>query len=159
MRKNLYAMWMDSPLGMLTLIASDEGLEHLVFGVAELPAEEKEHPYSLEATRCLKRYFAGEKEDFSSVVLHPRGTEFQRKVWRLLTTIPYGTTKSYLAMARMISERMSAQAIGQAVGANPIPVIIPCHRVIASNGTIGGFTSGLPIKEKLLSLEHISVMK
>lgn len=159
MSKNLYAMWMDSPLGILTLIASDEGLEHLVFGAAELVAEEKEHPYSLEAARCLRHYFAGEKEDFSSVVLHPHGTEFQRKVWRLLTTIPYGTTKSYLAMARMISERMSAQAIGQAVGANPIPIIMPCHRVIASNGTIGGFTSGLPIKEKLLSLEHISVMK
>ena len=86
--------------------------------------------------------------------LNPQGTAFQKRVWQALLTIPYGETLSYGEIAKMVDCR-SAQAVGQAVGANPIALIIPCHRVIASNGQLGGYAYGIKIKKRLLELEQL----
>ena len=112
------------------------------------------NPILDQAEEWLTSYFAGEKVSPVPLPLSPDGTPFQRKVWQILQNIPYGETVTYGEIAKMISPAMSAQAVGNAVGANPIPVIIPCHRVVAANG-IGGYSSGIKIKQHLLSLEKM----
>lgn len=102
--------------------------------------------------RELTEYFAGERRAFS-VDLEPEGTDFQRRVWRALTEIGFGEVCNYGDVARRIGKPGASRAVGQANGANPIPIVIPCHRVIASDGTIGGYSGGLAIKERLLALE------
>jgi len=101
----------------------------------------------------LKAYFAGELEEFD-LALAPAGTPFQLKVWKDLCKIPFGETISYGELARRIGNPNASRAVGLANGSNPIPIIIPCHRVIGSNGKLTGYGGGLPIKEKLLALER-----
>ncbi len=114
------------------------------------------------AERCsdvkkqLKEYLTGTRTQFD-LTLKLSGTEFQRSVWNGLTAIPYGTVCGYGDLARIIGNPGAARAVGQANGANPIPIIIPCHRVIAADGSIGGFSGGLPIKRKLLAVERIEL--
>jgi methylated-DNA-[protein]-cysteine S-methyltransferase len=100
----------------------------------------------------LRSYFASEREDFD-LPLAPEGTPFQLEVWRRLSEIPYGETISYGELARRIGNPQASRAVGLANGSNPIPIVIPCHRVIGSNGKLTGYGGGLPIKEKLLALE------
>ncbi len=114
-----------------------------------------------ELERWISAYFSGKQpvRDFS---LKPIGTPFQQTVWRHLLEIPYGETRSYGEIAKRIEKekgipKMSAQAVGNAVGKNPILILIPCHRVIRSDGNIGGFSCGIGIKEKLLQTEHIHI--
>lgn len=104
----------------------------------------------------LREYLAGTRTRFD-LALAPHGTPFQQLVWRGLTEIPYGTVCGYGDLARSIGKPGAARAVGQANGANPIPIIIPCHRVIAADGSIGGYSSGLPIKRRLLALETIEL--
>lgn len=106
-----------------------------------------------ETIRQLKAYFAGELEEFD-LPLAPEGTAFQLKVWENLCDIPFGETISYGELARRIGNPNASRAVGLANGSNPIPIIIPCHRVIGSNGKLTGYGGGLPIKEKLLALER-----
>ena len=112
--------------------------------------------------RCTKvrqqllEYFAGTRRQFTLLVA-PAGTNFQQQVWHALRTIPYGTAWGYGDLARYIGKPGAARAVGQANGANPIPIVIPCHRVIAANGSIGGFSCGIPIKRRLLALERIEL--
>lgn len=106
-----------------------------------------------EPIRQLRAYFAGELENFD-LPLEPRGTTFQQKVWTGLCEIPYGETISYGELARRVGNPQGSRAVGLANGSNPIPIIIPCHRVIGSNGKLTGYGGGLPIKEKLLALER-----
>jgi methylated-DNA-[protein]-cysteine S-methyltransferase len=106
-----------------------------------------------EAVRQLQAYFAGQLETFD-LALSPQGTPFQLAVWRLLCEIPYGQTISYGELARRLGNPNAARAVGLANGSNPIPIVIPCHRVIGSNGKLTGYGGGLPIKEKLLALER-----
>jgi methylated-DNA-[protein]-cysteine S-methyltransferase len=106
-----------------------------------------------ETRRWLDLYFTGEKPDFTPQ-LAPKGTPFQQRVWEILLTIPYGKTVSYGDVARQISPTMSAQAIGGAVGRNPIGIIIPCHRVIGADGSLTGYGGGLERKRWLLELEN-----
>ncbi len=101
----------------------------------------------------LEAYFAGKLEEFD-VPLVPEGTPFQQKVWKNLCDIPFGETISYGELARRIGNPNASRAVGLANGTNPIPIIIPCHRVIGSNGKLTGYGGGLPIKEKLLALER-----
>jgi len=108
-----------------------------------------------EAYKQLKEYFAGTRQDFD-LPLAPQGTEFQKKVWSALCKIPYGQTRSYKDIAEFIDNPKGCRAVGMANSKNPIPIIIPCHRVIAADGTIGGFSSGLAAKRKLLQLEGIT---
>ena len=149
---------MESPLGPLTLAADEQGLRQINFPQNGRPApadlEWHEDPTALdEPIRQLRAYFAGELEGFD-VSLAPEGTPFQQKVWRELCAIPYGETISYGELARRIGNPNASRAVGLANGSNPIPIIIPCHRVIGSNGKLTGYGGGLPIKEKLLALER-----
>ena len=110
-------------------------------------------PIIAESIRWLDDYFAG-KRPCNVPRLNPQGTAFQKRVWQALLPIPYGETISYGEIAKMVECR-SAQAVGQAVGANPIALIIPCHRVIAAHGKIGGYEYGIEIKKRLLELEQL----
>jgi O-6-methylguanine DNA methyltransferase len=111
-----------------------------------------------DAKRCkdaasqLGEYFAGKRREFE-LALAPVGTEFQLRVWNALRAIPYGAVRNYADIARAIGQPGAARAVGQANGCNPLPIVIPCHRVIASDGTIGGYSGGLAIKHRLLALE------
>ena len=100
----------------------------------------------------LAEYFAGKRREFSLAV-EPRGTEFQRAVWREIAAIPYGETRTYAEVARAAGRASAVRAAGTATGANPIPILIPCHRVIAAHGKLGGFSGGLDAKRRLLALE------
>ncbi len=104
----------------------------------------------------LREYLAGTRTSFD-LALAPNGTPFQQRVWRALTDIPSGAVCGYGDLARRIGKPGAARAVGQANGANPIPIIIPCHRVIAADGSIGGYSGGLPIKRRLLALECIEL--
>jgi len=104
------------------------------------------------AVRQLREYFAGSRTRFS-VPLHMEGTEFQQRAWRAMRKIRYGSTVTYAQQARMIGSPKAVRAVGSANGANPIPIIVPCHRVIASDGSLGGYALGLAMKRKLLALE------
>ena len=106
-----------------------------------------------ETIRQLRAYFAGELENFD-LPLAPQGTPFQLSVWNRLCEIPYGETISYGELARRLGNPNASRAVGLANGSNPIPIVIPCHRVIGSNGKLTGYGGGLPIKEKLLALER-----
>jgi len=148
----------DTPIGPLLLAADDSGLRHILFPDGKRPAlpqpvwREDSAPLQ-EPIRQLRAYFGGELEAFD-LPLAPQGTPFQQKVWKLLCDIPYGETISYGELARRVGNPKASRAVGLANGSNPIPIVIPCHRVIGSNGKLTGYGGGLPIKEKLLALER-----
>jgi methylated-DNA-[protein]-cysteine S-methyltransferase len=148
---------MDSPVGKLLLAADAPGLRLLSFlggrRATALPPEWKEDkaPFG-EIIRQLQAYFGGELREFD-MRLAPEGTEFQLRVWNSLRTIPYGETISYAQLAQKIGNPLAVRAVGLANGCNPIPIIVPCHRVIGSNGSLTGFGGGLANKKKLLDLE------
>ncbi len=147
-----------SPVGRLLLVADRDGLRHVGFldGRGAFPRapdwRESRAPFK-EVIRQLAAYFAGELRSFT-LELAPRGTPFQRTVWAKLGKIPYGRTISYGELAASIGKPKASRAVGLANGANPIPIIIPCHRVIGANGKLTGYGGGLPIKEKLLAFEQ-----
>jgi methylated-DNA-[protein]-cysteine S-methyltransferase len=147
----------ESPLGPLLLVSDLTGLRQILFVNGRHPAQPesswKEDRVPLtETIRQLQAYFAGELENFN-LPLAPEGTPFQLEVWRRLCDIPYGETISYGELAGRIGNPKASRAVGLANGSNPIPIVIPCHRVIGSNGKLTGYGGGLPIKEKLLALE------
>jgi methylated-DNA-[protein]-cysteine S-methyltransferase len=148
----------ESPLGPLLLAADDAGLRHILFvkgkrAVRPNPTWRQDPGPLQETIRQLRRYFAGDLETFD-LPLAPEGTPFQLGVWRRLCDVPYGQTISYGELAHRIGNPNASRAVGLANGANPIPIVIPCHRVIGSNGKLTGYGGGLPIKEKLLALER-----
>ncbi len=155
----------DSPLGGVLLAADEIGLTGLWFDgekyfADNLPSEhtERETPALAEARRWLDVYFTGKEPDFLPP-LHPVGSAFRQSVWDILLQIPYGKTATYGGIARQLAKktglpRMSAQAVGGAVGHNEISVIIPCHRVVGTNGSLTGYAGGIDKKLKLLELEH-----
>jgi methylated-DNA-[protein]-cysteine S-methyltransferase len=148
----------ESPLGPLLLAADDAGLRFIEFVNGRRNAcpdsTWREDPTALkEPIQQLSAYFRGELETFD-LPLAPGGTPFQLAVWRRLCEIPYGETISYGELARRLGNPNASRAVGLANGANPIPIVIPCHRVIGSNGKLTGYGGGLPIKEKLLALER-----
>lgn len=108
------------------------------------------------ARRELDEYFAGKRRDFT-VPLAPRGTAFQQRVWEALRGIPFGALRNYGDIARAIGKPGASRAVGQANGSNPLPIVVPCHRVIASDGSIGGYTGGLAVKHRLLAIEGIEL--
>lgn len=150
----MYFCYMPSPVGRLTLAGDEAGLKRIDFESGEAPAGWQEDERSLrEARHQLEDYFAGTRRSFD-VPLLPAGTPFQQAVWQALLAIPYGETTSYGEIARRIGRPRAVRAVGAANGANPIPVIIPCHRVIGANGSLTGYGGGLPIKQRLLALER-----
>ena len=153
----VYYSHLESPLGVLLLASGDTGLCKINFPKNGKPASadpgwHKDPSALAEPIRQLRAYFAGELESFD-LSLAPEGTVFQQKVWDELCKIPYGETISYGELAKRIGNPNASRAVGLANGSNPIPIIIPCHRVIGSNGKLTGYGGGLPIKEKLLALE------
>ena len=148
----------DSPVGPLLLAGDSEALHVLAFGVGCRPRD-------IDATwmpdtkgvlsdvrKELDQYFAGKLKKFTTKLAF-KGTPFQRQVWKELTRIPYGETISYLDLANRIENPKAVRAVGMANGANPIAIIVPCHRVIGTNGSLTGFGGGLPTKRALLELE------
>lgn len=142
----------DTPVGPLTLYESDGAISALTWEGSGAASDDDASPLLQEAARQLREYFAGTRQDFD-LPLAPRGTTFQKQVYRAMQAIPYGATKSYGEIAEALEG--CARAVGSACGSNPIPVIIPCHRVLAAGGKPGGFSGlgGLDTKKKLLDLE------
>lgn len=154
----MYYQVIDSPIGGLLLAGTQEALYQMHFqggrdSIEPCAEWEKNHKPFREVVRQLEAYFAGNRRTFD-LPLRPEGTGFQRTVWTALQAIPYGETWSYGQLARYIGKPQAMRAVGAANGQNPIPVIIPCHRVIGADGSLTGFGGGLPIKKKLLELER-----
>lgn len=152
-----YYCYHRAPIGQLLLAGDGERLSLLGFPRGKMQRQHeagwKQNPAPFhKVAQQLDEYFAGERVAFD-VPLQPVGTEFQKNVWKALTKIPYGETWSYGQLARYIGKPKASRAVGAANGLNPIPIIIPCHRVIGSNGKLTGFGGGLETKEFLLSLE------
>ena len=160
----------DSPMGRILLAADEIGLRGLWFDgqkyfARDLPEKriEQETHALAEARRWLDVYFTGKEPDFLPP-LHPAGSTFQQAVWALLLQIPYGQTVTYGELARQLAEkqgrpRMSAQAVGGAVGHNKISIIIPCHRVVGTGGSLTGYAGGIDRKVKLLALEQADMTR
>jgi methylated-DNA-[protein]-cysteine S-methyltransferase len=148
----------DSPVGPLLLAASDAGLHVIEFHaprhVTPRGAGWKagDHPVLRRAAAQLREYFERERQAFD-LPLAPDGTVFQRHVWQTLASIPYGETISYGELARRVGRPTASRAVGAANGRNPLPIVLPCHRVIGANGSLTGFGGGLPTKRFLLDLE------
>jgi methylated-DNA-[protein]-cysteine S-methyltransferase len=149
----------DSPVGKLTLVANGSKLSAVLWEndrperVRLGPMrEEPDNPVLAEAERQLDEYFAGKRNGFD-LELEFQGTEFQRKVWEALLTIPFGETRSYREIAMQIGNPKAVRAVGAATGKNPISIIAPCHRVLGASGDLTGFAGGLGTKRQLLDLE------
>ena len=144
----------ETPLGRLTVVAGETAVEelHLSGTPPDESIPERRTPLLCRAEKELQEYFRGERRDFD-LPLAPAGTPFQQRVWRELRRIPYGRTASYGDIARRIGLPKGPRAVGQANHRNPIPILIPCHRVIAALGAPGGYGGGLDIKIRLLKLE------
>jgi len=149
---------MPSPVGPLLLAASDDGLHLIEF---QNPRHPMSHCAEWEPRECdvirlaatqLGQYFEGARHDFE-LPLAPRGTAFQLGVWHALAAIPYGETISYAQLAQRVGKPSAMRAVGAANGRNPLPLVLPCHRVIGSDGSLTGFGGGLPTKEFLLRME------
>jgi len=141
-------------IGRIGITEKDGSITNLDFIGSELPKDVQvcETPLLKEAARQLKSYFAGELKEFS-LPLAPEGTAFMKQVWAALCEIPYGKTASYKDIAEKIGRPKAARAVGLANNRNPIPIIIPCHRVIGADGSLVGYGGGLDIKKRLLELE------
>ncbi len=153
-------------LGWVALLADDRVLLGTTLprptrraAIAELQAEYDCHcqPGQNSLTRktrqMLTRYFQGRPVRFDRLPIETRGTVFQERVWRLTSAIPYGSTRTYLSLARAAGRPYAARAVGQCMARNPLPIIIPCHRVVGSRGDLRGFGGGMPMKRTLLEME------
>jgi O-6-methylguanine DNA methyltransferase len=158
-----WSMVEGTPLGTLWVVAGARGVRRVIFGedaASEWAALQAVHPelirwdggLAAQAIAQILEYLRGKRKTFT-VPLDPEGTAFQQAVWRETLRIPYGQTISYAELARRIGRPGATRAVGQALGANPLPILIPCHRVVASDGSLGGYTGGLSLKRWLLLLE------
>lgn len=146
----------DSPLGELTLVSNGDALVELNFENGRYPKPAQpvgDDKILKQARRELDAYFAGKLKAFT-VPVAPEGTEFQKKAWKALQKIPYGATRSYAQQAVAVGNPNAVRAVGSANGRNPVAIIIPCHRVIGSNGSLTGFGGGMECKKQLLDLEQ-----
>ena len=154
----MYSTLFQSPVGQLTLVASDAGLRAILWptekpGRVKLPdVTSGDHAVLQATTAQLTEYFAGKRQKFD-IPLDLHGTPFQVKAWRSLADIPYGTTDSYAEQADRLGAPKAVRAVGSANGRNPISIVLPCHRVVASNGSLAGFAGGLDAKRWLLDFE------
>jgi methylated-DNA-[protein]-cysteine S-methyltransferase len=151
--------WTEAEVGgdlMLRLVASTAGLRAIRFDLAASPQDGRRNdhnPILEETARQLRAYFEGTATEFH-LPLDMVGTDFQKRVWRELLTIPYGETRSYGQMAAAIGSPAAVRAVGAANGANPLPIVAPCHRVIGAGGKLVGYGGGLELKRRLLELEQ-----
>lgn len=170
--RTLYRTTMQSPIGELTIVADDDAIVTIRFDTetpdrhpgAHNPADawlgragievldRPDHPPLVDAVAQLREYFAGTRTTFD-LALAPVGTEFQQAAWQALRTIPFGETVSYGEQAAVMGDKRKARAVGAANGRNPIPIVVPCHRVVGSNGHLTGFAGGIEVKAWLLDHE------
>jgi methylated-DNA-[protein]-cysteine S-methyltransferase len=155
----LFCKEMASPVGKLNLIANANALVAIRLERErpdrlrlDAPSADEDHPILLEAERQLVDYFAGKRTTFE-LPIEPLGTEFQKKVWGYLRTIPFGKTKTYGDIARTVGSPRASRAVGAACGKNPLAIVVPCHRVVGANRALTGFAGGVEIKAELLALE------
>jgi methylated-DNA-[protein]-cysteine S-methyltransferase len=156
---SLFYKEIESPVGKLKLVANSNALVAVLWE-REQPKRVKldtatldpQHAILLATEQQLKEYFSGERIDFD-LPLEPDGSEFQKKVWQALRAIPFGQTRSYLDLAKAVGSSKSARAVGAANSKNPLSIIVPCHRVVGSDGSLTGFAGGLETKAALLALE------
>jgi methylated-DNA-[protein]-cysteine S-methyltransferase len=150
----------DSPLGPMTLAASEQGLVGIWFnGQKHMPDTsawpvQARHGLLLQAQQALQQYFAGQRQLFDLPLDLRQGTAFQKQVWRGLLCIPCGATMAYASLAAHIGRPAAVRAVGAAVGRNPISIVVPCHRVVGANGALTGYAGGLERKTALLQLEQ-----
>jgi methylated-DNA-[protein]-cysteine S-methyltransferase len=157
MKNSIEIAYYNSPLGILKISADEKGIKEIDFVKKGIKSTQNSSSEIIDqCIRQLDEYFQGKRETFE-LKLNPKGTEFQKRVWKELWEIPYGKTLSYGDIARRIKNQEAVRAVGQAIGRNPISIIIPCHRVIGGNGSLTGFASGLWRKEWLLKHEGIDL--
>jgi len=148
--------WLESPVGRLLLAGDERGLWVVRFTSTDTRPPRAWRPGDSplrEPVRQLEAWFGRELKEFR-LALHPAGTEFQLSVWNALPAIPYGATISYAELARRVGRPAAVRAVGAANGANPLPLVLPCHRVIGSDGRLTGYGGGLPTKARLLAMER-----
>jgi methylated-DNA-[protein]-cysteine S-methyltransferase len=159
-KPSLHSTTHPTPVGLLMLVASDRGLRAVLWpklspqrgGISPRPRRNPEHPILRRTAQQLDEYFAGSRTNFD-VPLDLDGTRFQLAAWRSLADIPFGTTTTYGQQAAALGIPTAARAVGAANGANPVCIVLPCHRVIGANGSLTGFGGGLPVKQWLLDHE------
>lgn len=167
-----YAAFHPSPIGRLLLVSEEmsltdlwmEGQKYYLGSLAQQPEENGSIPILRQAKTWLDRYFRGEQPDISELSLAPAGSNFRQEVWKILCGIPYGQTMTYGEIAKEMALRlgrqhMSAQAVGGAVGHNPISIVIPCHRVVGTGGSLTGYAGGIDKKLRLLQREGVDVSR
>ena len=154
-----YYTYIDTPVGKLMLAGCDDhGLRYIAFqcgkgAMAPRPEwRQSAAPFRV-VERQLREYFQGKRTDFD-LKLHPKGTPFQKAVWKALAAIPYGETRSYGEIAKAVGSPAAVRAVGLANGRNPLPIVVPCHRVIGARGQLVGYGGGLPVKQALLDRER-----
>lgn len=150
---NSYIGHVESPVGKLTIVSDGDFLTSIHFSGNELVVQENPDRIVLDCIIQLEEYFSGSRKSFD-LALNPKGTTFQKKVWDKVIAIPYGETISYGEIAKSLGDFKLNRAVGLANGANPIPIIIPCHRVVGSNGRLVGYAGGLERKKNLLNHEQ-----
>ncbi|MEM9464617.1 MAG: methylated-DNA--[protein]-cysteine S-methyltransferase [Actinomycetota bacterium] len=152
-----YQAQIDSPIGVLTVVASDVGVRKILWedqiGDAGDAVFDDAHPVLVVAAAQLEEYFRGDRQTFD-LPLDLVGTDFQKEAWLALATVPYGETTSYGEQAERIGRKGAFRAVGAANGKNPIPIVLPCHRIVGANGALTGFAGGLDVKQRLLALEQ-----
>ncbi|NES16238.1 MULTISPECIES: methylated-DNA--[protein]-cysteine S-methyltransferase [Micromonospora] len=144
---------LDSPIGEFSVATDGEAVRAAHFGRVAAATGEPGDAVAGRALAELRAYFAGELTEFTVPVAVPRGSEFERAVWREMTRIPYGETLTYGEVAKAVGDPGAARAVGVACNRNPVPVIVPCHRIVGAGGKLVGFGGGLPRKVTLLELE------
>ena len=149
---DIFARYLDSPIGMIEIVGNDYAVAELNFLDKKRKTEFRSNQVVDAAARQVREYLAGDRKKFS-VPLDMAGTEFQTKVWRALLTVGYGRTVSYKYIAEAVGNPKAVRAVGAANGRNPVAIIVPCHRIIGSNGALTGYASGIWRKEWLLRLE------
>ncbi|HKE21306.1 MAG TPA: methylated-DNA--[protein]-cysteine S-methyltransferase [Bryobacteraceae bacterium] len=154
--------WMMAKAGgiELRLTAGERGLRSIDWSSEGRGSgqQDRRHPVLREAESQLRAYFAGDLRQFE-LPLEPEGTPFQQRVWKELLKIPYGETRSYMEIAQHIGAPAAVRAVGAANGANPLPIVVPCHRVIGASGKLVGYGGGLNLKRRLLALERGSLFE
>lgn len=141
-----------TPMGRITLVSDGDYLIRAAFGVVDYPCKKQASRTTNEAANQVQAYLAGKRTSFD-IALRPVGTDFQREVWDAIARIPYGTTQTYAQIAEAVGNAQAFRAVGMAANKNPLPIFIPCHRVVASSGKLGGYAYSTKIKEFLINLE------
>ena len=154
---NLTSLAIDTPIGPLTIFATDKAVTRLDFAAGEsISASPESMAVADQAASELGQYFAGQRKSFE-VSVELQGTDFQKSVWREISRVNFGETKTYAELAGAIGNPKAARAVGGAVGANPVPIIVPCHRIMGAAGNLTGYSggTGIPTKIQLLELEGL----